>query len=147
MSQSRRTFIQSVTFAAVGGAVLPVFSQSGGNSTFDPENLILVDGASQELFEPYIGDRFSVLSGSKPMGTMTLIAVTGITPPKQANGQPVARAMTGFTLRFRGYGTPLPQDTYTLKNGALGSISIFLVPSGLKTSPTTYSAIFGQLPE
>jgi hypothetical protein len=145
MSHSRRNFIQSVTLTLLGGAAFPAFAQSAASKTFDPENLILLDGASQQLFEPYIGEKFSVFSEARAVGTMELIAVDGLTPPQQPKGQPVTQVVTAFKLRFRSYGTPLPQDTYTLKNGALGSVSIFLVPSGFKNPPTTYTAIFGLL--
>jgi hypothetical protein len=129
----------------VAGAALPVFSQSTANKTFDEENLVLLDGVSPRVFESYIGATFSVLSESKAVGSLKLIAVTEFSPPKRTSGTPSSQEVTGFTLRFQGSGKPLAQDVYTLQNHSLGSMSLLLVPSGATVSPTTYSAVFLHL--
>jgi hypothetical protein len=145
MFHSRRDFIQTATLTLIAGATLPALSQSQPNETFSPENLVLLDGASQQLFESYIGETFSVLSESNAMGSIKLISVTEITPPKPPSGAPVTQAVEGFTLRFTGSGKPLPQGVYTLQNRTMGSMSVLLVPSGQKVAPTTYSAVFLHL--
>jgi hypothetical protein len=142
MSHSRRAFIQSATLTLVAGAALPVFSQSTTNKTFADENLVLLDGVSPRMFEPYIGEMFSVLSESNAMGSLRLIAVTEFSPPKPSSSKLSSQEVTGFTLRFRGSGNPLAQGVYTLQNHSLGSMSLLLVPSGETVSPTTYSAVF-----
>jgi hypothetical protein len=145
MSQSRRNFIQSAALTVLGSAAFPAFSQSAESKTFNQENLILLDGASQQTFEPFIGSVFSVYSEDKAMGSMKLVAVTELTPAKKPNGMTSSPTVNGFALRFRGTGASLPQGVYTLKNGAMGGISLLLVPSGMAGSPTTYSAVFAHL--
>jgi len=143
MFHSRRDFMQTATLTLIAGVALPAFSQS--NETFGPENLALLDGASQQLFESYIGETFSVLSESNAMGSIKLIAVTAITPPKPTSAAPISQAVEGFTLRFQGTGKPLAQGVYILQNRIMGSMSVLLVPSGQKVAPTTFSAVFLHL--
>ena len=131
MFHSRRSFIQTATLTVLAGAALPALSQSPTNKTFDDANLVLLEGVSQQVFEDYIGESFSVLSGSKAMGTIKLISVTAIAPITAASSTAASQATTGFTLRFQGTGALLQQDVYTLQNRALGSMSVLWVPSGM----------------
>lgn len=145
MFHSRRNFIQTATLSVLAGAALPALSQSATNQTFDAANLVLLDGVAQQVFEGYIGQKFSVLDGSKAMGTIKLISVTAIKPSAPSGGASGSPATSGFTLRFQGTGTPLRQGVYTLQNSVVGSMSLLLVPSGQKLAPTTYSAVFVHL--
>jgi hypothetical protein len=149
MSKSRRHFMQAAGMTLLASSAFPAFSQSELKAevkkTFDPDNLTLLDSGSKELYERYLGLKFSVSVDTKPVGSMTLIEVKDLPVTKPPAGYVPAQEVTGYSLRFRGYGTPLPQDVYTLHNPSLGSVSLLLVPSGLPGSSTTYSAIVARL--
>jgi hypothetical protein len=53
--------------------------------------------------------------------------------------------MTTFTLRFRGAGALLPQETYTLSQESLGSFPLFLVPAPAQGVSPQYVAVINRL--
>jgi hypothetical protein len=159
MSLTRRRFVHAASLSLLAGAAIPpALAQALSNPqdpAFSAENLNAFNGISIGTFKPLVGESFAATSSHHVGSSLTLISVReGVTPSPDpvtpATVGPVARPapqpLTGFTLRFEGAGPDLPQDTYILRNRSLGSISLFLVPSGPGTSPTTYTAVFNQLP-
>lgn len=148
MSLSRRHFVQLGSLSLLAGTVLPAaFAQDEtDDETFSPEKLANLDGVSRQAFEPYIGERFSISQERKPLGKLTLIAVSELASAALgAKKAPSAQTLTGFTLRFQGSGGVLPQGTYILSQPAMGEFPLFLVPAGPGVNPPTYTAIFNKL--
>jgi hypothetical protein len=158
MSLTRRRFVQGASLSLLAGTSIPaVLAQavSGAkDAAFDPENLSAFSGISIRTFEPLVGETFAVTSGHAGHPALTLISVKEVVPPSpEAHPlpmvgrvpQPSRQPLTGFTLRFVGSGPDLQQDTYTLQNRSIGSISLLLVPSGPGTAPATYTAVFNLL--
>jgi Domain of unknown function (DUF6916) len=158
MSPTRRCFLQSATLTMLSGAVLPASlaesQASRQGQTFRPESLVAFNGISQHTFERLVGERFTVSSGGRSLGVMTLISVTDLVPHKPPAKSPrmVGRAVvsssrhfTGFAVRFQGTAPALSQGTYTMRNPSVGELPLLLVPSGPGASPHTYTAIFGSV--
>jgi hypothetical protein len=150
MSLTRRRFIETASLSLLASAVLPAALASQKDQTFNSDGLALLDSVSTQTFEPYIGERFQV---SGAYVSLILLSVTAAPGPSQATKPPMVgrlpkpsqQALTGFSLRFRGSGTSLKQGTYKLENPSLGSIPLFLVPSGPGVSPPRYTAVFNLL--
>jgi hypothetical protein len=142
---TRRNFLESATVTVLAGAVLPrVFAQSStGSSSF-------FDNISAETFKPFVGDKFSIAANGRSLGSLTLIAVTQepqakpVTTSAGSVSKSTALDLDTFTLRFRGSGAALPQETYTLSQLSLGSFPLFLVPGSSGGTPT-YTAVFSRL--
>lgn len=93
----------------------------------------------------------------KQLGTVVLVSVKEIPSPEALSSARASRmvgavpassgglSIAGFSLRFKGTGTALPQDTYTLTHSWLGVFPLFLVPSGAGASLATYTATFNLL--
>jgi hypothetical protein len=156
MSLSRRQFVYvaslSVVAHAAGSSLFAQDEAQAASTTFTEEGAAIVANLSLRDFEMLIGERFSISLPGRSLGKLTLIAATA-TPPVKPSPIPrmagkVAQpepgpALTGFSLRFQGAGGTLPQDTYTMKQGGLGTFPLFLVPEGPGGSDhPTYLAIF-----
>jgi hypothetical protein len=146
MSVTRRNFLSRATVTVLAGAVLPrLFAQSG--SAGSP----FFDNISAETFKPFVGDKFSVAANGQSLGSLTLIAVRQepsakpVTTLAGSDSNSSAPALDTFTLRFRGSGAPLPQETYTLSQLSLGSFPLLLVPGSSGGSSPTYTAVFNLL--
>jgi hypothetical protein len=149
MSVTRRNFLSRATVTMLAGAVVPrLFAQHG---TPTPASSSFFDNISAETFKPFVGDKFSVALNGHSLGAITLIAVTQVPsakPPTTAAGSGAkssAPVLDTFTLRFRGSGVPLPQESYTLSQLSLGSFPLFLVPGSSGGSSPTYTAVFSLL--
>jgi hypothetical protein len=149
MSVTRRNFLSRATVTMLAGAVLPrVFAQSGSES---PASSSFFDNISTETFKPFIGNKFRVALNGRSLGSITLIAVTQMPAPKPvtisagAGSSSSAPTLETFTLRFRGSGATLPQETYTLSQLSLGSFPLLLVPGSPGGSSPTYTAVFNLL--
>ena len=127
--------------------------QSHGEA-MDDETLSIFDHISTATFEQWIGSSFQLSLNGKPMDKLVLLSVTKTNPPEAVNSSgregkvPTASAgpsISGFSLRFRGTGNALPQDTYTLTHSWLGTFPLFLVPSGTGGARSTYTATFNVL--
>jgi len=164
MLLSRRFFLRNAALSLLA-VKLPFngFAQNrlnGQDNGFDPESFALFDGISHQTFEPWIGSRFRLSLNNKSLGWLVLLSVNEINPnPKEApddttaisgvgpvQGSSPQAAITSFSLRFRGTGAALPQNTYMLAHDWLGSFPLFLVPSGRKGTGPTYTAVFTLLP-
>jgi hypothetical protein len=159
MNPTRRYFLQAAALAALTSKLPPVaFGQQHPKSqseVMDDESLSIFDGISPETFEQWIGSSFRLSLKGKQIDTVVLILVTKVGSPERASS-PRAVQMVGtkaavkpstssFSLRFRGTGNALPQDTYTLTHSWLGTFPLFLVPSGPGAKQSTYTATFNLL--
>jgi hypothetical protein len=158
MSLTRRNFVQAASISLLAGAAFPAaFAQTGSekDETFSPEHLTIFNGVSAETFQRFVGEGFAVSSAGKSLGALTLLSVDARTAaPKGLNVHMVGRVpqhtgqvSAGFTLRFKGSGDQLPQDTYTFRNAGLGSFPLFIVPAGPGVAPPTYTAVFSFMAE
>jgi hypothetical protein len=156
MSLTRRRFIETASLTLLASSVLPApFAQSLAglkNSPFKPENLSVLDGVSVETFKPFIGESFAVTQDGREICSLTLLSVTSATtaPPSTVTRvgivpKPSSQLITSFSLRFRGSGAPLTQDTYTLDSDRLGSFPLFIVPAATGVTAPTYTATFTLL--
>jgi hypothetical protein len=154
MSLTRRHFIESASLSLLATSVLRTgLAQSISGSqdaTFNADNLSLLQDVTEETFKPYVGESFAVSQGNRRVGSLNLHSVTPAPAQPPASKLPMVgkmppsseQAINSFSLHFRGSGTPLPQGTYTFKNGSLGSVSLFIVPGDETTKPYTYTASF-----
>ena len=150
MKDTRREFIQKALAVAISSqfAMHAVAQGRSSSKSTDSEGAAAdpLEGASAQTFEPWIGSSFRASLKNAFVGTLTLVAVDGA-KDEEALGVPSARgaAITTFALRFRKVGAPLAQATYTLEHDWLGTFSLLLVPSGLRGSTSTSSAVFTLL--
>jgi hypothetical protein len=155
----------SALVTAVGPVAFAASAGSQNDPRFNDSNLAALDNLSLEFFEPWLGAKFKASSPARQT-TLTLISAAGFpaepagssasTPPnRNATGKvlsglpPEASSgakVKGFSLRFQGSGSILPQDTYTLSNSAVGIFSVFLVPCGKAGAAPAYTAIFAYAP-
>jgi len=162
LSISRRRFFQSATLSLLGGVAVPALLAEhvvkSGDTLRDlplpPENVNTFGGLTQQTFQRLVGESFEVSSDEGTFGSITLISVNMVSPPKPVLQRVplvgrVPRAstqkVTGFTARFQGTTTALPQGTYSLQNQSLGNIPLLLVPSQPGITPQTYTAVFSFL--
>jgi len=90
-----------------------------------------------EQFAPHVGEGFDLDLGESGHA-MTLVEASPL-PPQVFPG--MMRAP--FALLFRsGSALVLPQRLYRLKNAALGSLDIFLVPVARDSRGILYQAVF-----
>jgi hypothetical protein len=125
MSISRRVFIKMASIAAiaagtVGKSALLAFAQGTMQaSATDP-----LAYYTQATFTQYINSIFR-LHGFRTVD-VTLEKVEDALPATVSRTD----GRESFLLHFRGGGVQLPQDTYIVEHPALGTFSLFLVPSG-----------------
>jgi len=157
MSLTRRRFIETASLSLLASAALPAaFAQRNSelmNETFSPDRLTVFNGVSLQTFQRLIGERFSVSSNGRSLGSLTLLSVTSsASAPAVAKitmtgrvPAPAQQVSSNFYARFQGSGATLPQDTYTLRNAGLGAFALFIVPSGPGVASPTYTAVFNLL--
>jgi hypothetical protein len=140
MSLSRRQFVYVASLSVVANAASPsLFAQDkaqAASETITDEGSATLATLSLRDFEGLIGARFSISLSGRSLGKVTLIAATAAEPVQ-------GRALEVFSLRFRGAGGTLPQDTYLMEETSLGTFPLFLVPEGPRGSAhPTYVATF-----
>jgi hypothetical protein len=87
-----------------------------------------------ESFEPYRGETFSLMAGGSELA-LTLATVQRLGNAMRAGG--------AFSLQFSGPAGPIvPQATYPLRHGALGTLELFLVPLRPENGLSRYEVIF-----
>lgn len=158
MSLTRRRFIETASLSVLATATLPsAFAQRGPglkDDTFSLENQVALANVTEETFKPLIGESFAVMKGTQRLDSLTLQAVVKPEPSAASTKHALAsreprfpgQTVTSFSLRFQGSRQqPLPQGTYTLKSGSIGSFSLFLAPSDPETNPHGYAALFSLL--
>ena len=154
MNPTRRSFLQAAVMAALTSKLsLVAFAQErvkNQTEVMDDESLSIFDGVSPETFEQWIGSSFQLSLKGKQVGTLVLMSVKKTNSTEGLNTAKAARSSNGpsiasFSLRFRGTGNALLQDTYTLSHSWLGTFPLFLVPSGPGAKQSTYTATFNVL--
>ena len=161
MNPTRRSFLHQAALAALTTLLPPVtFAQKrfeNQTEVMNDESLSIFDGVSPETFKQWIGSAFRMSRNGKQIGTVVLVSVKGIPSPEALSSARASRmvgtipassggpSVASFSLRFKGRGNALPQDTYTLTHSWLGAFPLFLVPSGSGASPATYTATFNLL--
>lgn len=100
---------------------------------------------SRETFAAMLRTTFSTESAEGRAVTLVLTAVTDEThAPVSAVG--AAPVLDTFALEFSGAGEALTQGTYRFQHARLGTISLFIVPSGRFTSIATVNHLKTPLP-
>jgi hypothetical protein len=164
MTLTRRLFVRNAAMTATAARFLPVaFAQDrliAHEETFNEENLTTLSGLSRKSFEAWIGSSFRASLNGKPMGTLLLLTVKDRSPRAEDGSESAAPARptsqtlqprsettlsSGFSLRFKGSGRALTQNTYLLSHDWLGTFPLFLVPSGLSNRWPTCTAVFNLL--
>jgi hypothetical protein len=157
MSLTRRRFVEAASLTLLAGTVRPIAFALRGRGLdagpFSPENVAVLDEASEETFKPLIGETFSVLQGNRRLEELTLLSVTSAASPNAESrlprvgrpSKPSEQPVSSFSLRFETSGNALPQGTYTLRNESMGNFPLFIVPSGPGITPLSYTATFSQL--
>ena len=143
MSLSRRQFVYVASLSVVAGSASPsLFAQDQAHAaaeTITDEGSATLANLSLKDFQWLVGERFSISSPTRKLGKLTLIAATEPDPIKPSHiphvgglaaAPAVGRNLTSFLLRFQGAGGTLPQDTYIMQQGSLGTFPLFLVPEG-----------------
>lgn len=156
--QSRRHFLH-LSSAVLAAALLPetLLAQSrAGIPPFSPAGL----GAYQQglltraRFESLLGSSFRVFLDEGRVADLTLVKVTdpvavlsASLPESPQKADTLARLKQAypspdqsFTLQFSCGNTLIPQDTYTVDHGTLGSFALFLVPGGTAGNRTCGSS-------
>jgi hypothetical protein len=140
MSISRRIFIKAGTLTAIAAGIslkpaLFVLAQGQIAPISDP-----LSNYTQATFEQYVNSIFTL----RRFVTVEVVLekVEDTLSPKVSR----AGGRESFTLHFRGGGTALRQDTYVLDHPALGTFSLFLVPSGAdENGAQGYVAVINRL--
>jgi hypothetical protein len=161
MNPTRRSFLHGAALAVLTSTLSPLALAQrrleSKSEVMDDEKLSIFDHASTETFEPWIGSSFKLSLNGKLVDTLVLISVKKSNSPEALNGSKGSRmvgkisgasigpSISSFSLRFRGTGNALPQDTYTLNHSWLGAFPLFLVPSGKGGARSTYTATFNVL--
>lgn len=156
MSLTRRQFIYVTSLSAVAASASPSLLAQDEDQVvsekFTEEGSATLAKLSLGDFEWLIGERFSISLPGQKLGKLTLVEATVLDPIKpssmtrtvgQVAKQAPSVALTGFWLRFQGAGGTLPQDSYIMQQGGLGTFPLFIVPAGLgESNHPTYLALF-----
>jgi len=161
MNPTRRSFLQKAAVSVLASTLtrfaVAQRSFQTQSETMDDESLSIFDHVSIETFEQWIGSSFQLSRKGKQLDTLVLVSVKKPNSPETSNKTATFRIigkipnnssappLSTFSLRFRGTGSELPQDTYTLTHSWLGSFPLFLVPSGTGRARSTYTATFNVL--
>lgn len=142
MPISRRIFIKVGALAAIAAGI----SLKPTLLTFGQEPLVKLPASdplsnyTQATFAQYVNSIFR-LRGRKPVD-VTLMKVEDTLPEKASR----EGGRESFTLLFRGGDATLSQDTYIIEHAALGTFSLFLVPTGSdENGAQGYVAVINRL--
>jgi Domain of unknown function (DUF6916) len=157
MSISRRTFIRAgAVIALAAGLPLKIGLAAAGQQTPKPAPKSATRSAlppppavtqtdslvyyTKATFESYLNSSFMISSKRTQALDVKLVEVKDIgpVPDQQVAGKEC------FSLLFRGP-SKRQQDTYTIKNGALGAFQLFLVPAGNDKKGYYLRAIINRL--
>ncbi|MGC1297267.1 MAG: hypothetical protein WA869_19740 [Alloacidobacterium sp.] len=160
MNPTRRSFLHGAALAVLTSTLSPLAlaqRRLESKSEVMDENLSIFDHVSTETFEEWIGSSFKLSLNGKLVDTLVLVSVKKSNSPEALSsskgsrmvgkipGASIGPSISSFSLRFRGTGNALPQDTYTLNHSWLGAFPLFLVPSGIGGARSTYTATFNVL--
>lgn len=98
---------------------------------------------TRSTFSAQLNSTFRLRQGDSTSAVVTLVAVNDLAPSaKKVKGQ-VVGGRECFSLIFSG--KQLPQDTYTVEHGALGTFKLLLVPSGKPGGIPQLEAVINRL--
>lgn len=161
---TRRSFLVLTSGAALAGALpKPLFAQQAGSDVFSNRNLgAYAQGSlTKAAFESVVGSLFTLYFPDGSTGSLTLLDVKSpkvrATALSQAAAAAAAKAVSDliaapahrpapscFFLTFSSGLQPVPQGSYQLDHGTLGSFAAFLVPGDPAHAPTC-TACFNYL--
>jgi hypothetical protein len=144
MAVSRRRFLEvgsmfAASIAVATNGMAQVANGVGSRPSLGGGGANLLT-MTQATFKPLIGSVFLI---STQTSTVISVVLTSVKESPATATPPVTDA---FTLSFSSLpiGSPLPQGTYVFRHAALGSFSLFIVPSR-PGAPRSYSAVFNHL--
>jgi hypothetical protein len=154
MSISRRGFLRTGTLVALSAATHSKFANVvfGQKSLSGRRNFLggfrvpeesLNDPLTyftKSTFSAYVNSKFRLRSVTSRSVVVTLVEVndTAPSPLKQSQGKEC------FVLMFRA-SKYLPQETYTIEHGALGTFKMLLVPTGKDSDGKYLAAVVNRL--
>lgn len=144
MSISRRKFMRAGTIAAIAAGVclkpsLNTLAQDLIGQFSAPADDPLAN-YTQATFTQYVNSIFRVYGRVTVDVTLTRVEDTLPATVSRAGDR------ESFALHFRGGGVGLPQNSYQIEHAALGTFSLFLVPSGAdENGAQGYVAIINRL--
>jgi hypothetical protein len=157
MPISRRIFLRTGTMVVLGAAAQSklakvVVGQKSGQGV-DTVTGFRVPAASMDdpltyytkaTFVAHLNSQFRLRRGDSKSSVVTLVEVIDFTPSQQRKITAQVGNRECFSLVFSG-GKQLPQDTYTVEHGALGTFKLLLVPSGRPGGVPQWDAVINRL--
>lgn len=154
---SRRIFLRAGTMVVLGATAQlklakVVVGQKSGGSRMDTVNGFRVPAASMDdpltyytksTFVALVNSKFRLRRGDLRSSVVTLVKVVDNAPSPSKVAAEVGNREC-FALIFSG-GKRLPQDTYTVEHGALGTFKLLLVPSGKPGGVPQLDAVINRL--
>jgi hypothetical protein len=135
----------------IGGSALVAVSNNAIQGSQGDTGQSRTASLTRADFEAVINSSFELRSASGDRNYLVLASIkdlsgtpTGpepnfvVRPPRQRVPSPRTEA---FALKFFGTGPKLPQATYSVTHGTLGTFELFVVPSG----DSSYMAVFNRL--
>lgn len=129
MSVSRRKFLRTGAVVSAALVFKPstfVFGNDAITSNSVLNNEAGVRSYSREMFEPYVGDTFSVRIG-KQVVDLKLVALTNVKSASGITTKKTARTDC-FSMQFQAVKS-LPATVHTLNHTKLGNFDLFMVGS------------------
>lgn len=155
MPISRRIFLRAGSMLALGTAASSKFAKVAfGQTPHAGEAVVMgfrVPNASmndpltfftKSTFSAQLNTKFRLRQGDAT-AVVILTAVNDLAPPAASVKGPVVGGRECFSLVFSG--KYLPQDTYTVEHGALGTFKLLLVPSGKQGRVPQLEAVINRL--
>ncbi len=129
-----------LTASLTGGKV----AFAGGKAKPVPFRDVPIDRVTAGRFAPHLGDVFRIHADAKRYVDVKLASFHEFVPQGGLAGGGVGKGMRRpFTLVFQSAKmVVLPQETYKVQHPKMGTVSLFLVPSGPHDGPTAYAATF-----
>ena len=88
-----------------------------------------------EDFSPHVNEDFEIKFSQHDPAQLKLAEAVAVGGSSRDGG--------GFSLHFVGGVAGLPQGVYPMEHGKLGTLEIFLVPTGPEPNGHGYHAVFG----
>lgn len=156
MPISRRIFLRAGTMVALGAAVQATLGKVATGQKLH-EDVATVTGFSvpaasmsdpltffsKSTFSAQLNSKFRLRQDAGSW-VVTLVAVNDLAPSAaKVKGKVVVGGRECFSLVFSG--KRLPQGTYTVEHGALGTFKLLLVPSGKQGGEPQLEAVINRL--
>lgn len=157
MPISRRIFLRAGTMVVLGAAAQSklakvVVGQKSSGGRVETVTGFRVPAASMDdpltyytksTFLAHLNSKFLLRQGDSSSSVVTLVEVVDFAPTQLKVAAQVGNREC-FSLVFSGV-KQLPQDTYTVEHGALGTFKLLLVPSGKPGGVWQWDAVINRL--